>query len=32
MKKDLVKFLTVLTNIRKYLNYNSVEEGGKGGT
>lgn len=29
MKKDLVKFLTVLTNIRKYLNDKSVEEGGK---
>lgn len=32
MKKDFVKFLTVLSNIRKQLNHKLVEEGGKGGT
>lgn len=31
MKKNLVKFLSVLTNIRKYLNDKSLEEGSKRG-
>lgn len=31
MKNNLMKFLSVSTNIRKYLNDKSVEEGGKRG-